>query len=237
MSVLQPGRVLDRTRLTRIAIWASLPTLLVEPFAASAYFRTPDGVDSGRPGHVQAWSGPLQNHHPGLFPWASPETVYLTYGKVFIVSMLGVLAGFVALRRPEAPGGLLDRWAPRLAPAGYVLLTLGVAGEYWTPWVDQAFYAVSLPALLLTFLSSPLLGLWLLRRRLGSRLAAWMLLLTVPGMVGLAVLGGHLGFSLLWLGAAWMLEGRELRAGVPVTRSGAGPASDVLALAGGANAR
>ncbi len=206
------ARKFDVRHLAKLAMWLPLPTLLVEPFAASAYFRTADGVDSGKPGHVHAWSAPLQDHFAGMFTWASPETVYLTYGKAFLVTMLGVLAGFVALRRVHAGSGWLSRWAPRLTLLAYALLALGVFGEYWTPWVDQAFLAVSLPALALTFLSSPLLGLWLLRGRLGSPVAAWMLLLTIPGIIGMTVLGGHLGFPLLWLAAAWALEGRWLLA-------------------------
>lgn len=196
--------------LARIALLAPLPVLAVEPFAATAYFRTQDGAGELSASWVSAWSVPLQNHLSGVFTWASPETVYSTYGKLFVVAFAGVVCAVLALRRIDTSTGWLSRWAPRVALTAFGLGAVGVVGEYWTPWTEEAFIFVSLPSVLLVVLSSPLLGVWLLRRHLGSRLGGWMVALTLPGIVGTTLLGGHLGFALLWLSVSWALHGYAL---------------------------
>jgi hypothetical protein len=39
-----------------------------------------------------------------------------------------------------------------------------------------------------------------------------MVALTLPGIVGLTLLGGHLGFALIWLSVSWALHGHALLA-------------------------
>jgi hypothetical protein len=39
-----------------------------------------------------------------------------------------------------------------------------------------------------------------------------MVTLTLPGIVGLTILGGHLGFALIWLSVSWALHGQALLA-------------------------
>ena len=196
------------TTLSRLARLAPLPVIAVEPLAAIAYHRTEDGAGQRQAPWVCAWSEPLESTFPGAFTWASADTVYLTYGKTYLVALTGILCAVVALHRIDTSDSWLSRWAPRVALAAFGLMTLGVAGEYWTPWTDQVFVFVSVPSLLLVVLSSPLLGAWLLRRHLGSRLGGWMVALTLPGLVALTVLGGHLGFALIWLSVSWALHGR-----------------------------
>ena len=210
------------TTLGRIAGLAPLPVVAVAPFAAIAWFRTEDGAGEPQAPWVAAWSDPVQRTFDGAFTWASADTVYLTYGKVYVVALVGILCALIALRRVDTSGSRLSRWAPRLGLAAFGLTALGVVGEYWTPWTDQVFKLVSVPGLLLVVLSSPLLGAWLLRRRLGSRVGAWMVALTLPGIVGLSLLGGHLGFALVWLSVSWALHGRALSdqtSAAPASRS------------------
>lgn len=203
---------MNTVTLSRIALLAPLPLLALQPLTAIAYHRTADGAGDQQAAWVRAWSRPLENALGGVFTWASADTVYLTYGKVYVLALVGILCGVVALRRVDTSSSRLSRWAPCAALAAFGLMTLGVVGEYWTPWTDEVFLLVSVPSLLLVVLSSPLLGVWLLRRRLGSRVGGWMVALTLPGMVGLALLGGHLGFALLWSSVSWALHGRALLA-------------------------
>jgi hypothetical protein len=200
------------TTLSRIAQLAPLPVIAIEPLAAIAYHRTQDGAGEPQAPWVRAWSEPVQNTVEGAFTWAPADTVYLTYGKVYLVAMIGILCAVVALHRNDSSDSRLSRWAPRVALTTFGLTTLGVAGEYWTPWTDQVFLFVSVPSLLLIVLSSPLLVAWLLRRQLGSLLGAWMVALTLPGIVGLTILGGHLGFAIIWLSMSWALHGHALLA-------------------------
>lgn len=223
---------MDATTLSRTARLAPLPVIALEPLVATAYHRTEDGAGEPQAPWVRAWSEPLLNTFDGAFTWASAETVYLTYGKVYVIALVGVLCAVVALRRVDTSESWLSRWAPRVALLAFGLMTVGVVGEYWTPWTDEVFLFVSVPSLLLVVLSSPLLGAWLLRRHLGSRLGGWMVALTLPGIVGLTLLGGHLGFALLWLSVSWALHGHALRAPaaalVPAPRAdpGTGPDAD-----------
>ncbi len=39
-----------------------------------------------------------------------------------------------------------------------------------------------------------------------------MVAFTLPGIVGLTILGGHLGFALIWLSVSWALHGQALLA-------------------------
>jgi hypothetical protein len=203
---------MNTTTLSRIARVAPVPVIAVAPFAAIAYHRTEDGAEQARASWVAAWSEPLQETVTGAFTWASADTVYMAYGKLFVLAFVGIVCALVALRRQDSSDGALSRWAPRIGVTAFGLGALGAVGEYWTPWKDEFFVLVSLPSVLLVVLSSPLLGAWLLRRHLGSRLGGWMVALTLPGIIGLTILGGHLGFALIWLSVSWALHGQALLA-------------------------
>lgn len=203
---------MQTTQLARIARLTPLPVILVAPFSASAYFRTADGAESLDASWVASWSGWFVDALPGAFSWAAPQTVYVTYGKVAVLAFVGILCALVALRRADVSASRLSRWAPRCGLVAFGLALLGMVGEYWTPWTDQSFMLLSVPAVLLVLLTSPLLGIWLLRRRLGSRLGGWMVALTAPGLIGSAALGGHLGMALVWLSVAWALNAHGLLA-------------------------
>lgn len=202
-------RRMDTQTLARTALVAPLPVLAVEPFTASAYFRTPDGRSSGEPAWIDAWSSPLQQALPGAFTWSDPMTVYVTYGKVFVLAFAAFLCAVVAVRRNDLAGGRL-RWAWPVATTAYAVMGAGVVAEYWTPWHDEAFLFLALPGLLLLLVSSPFLGARLLQQGLGSRAGAWMVALTPVGVPLTTALTGHLGFAVLWLSVAWMLHARTL---------------------------
>lgn len=207
---------METTSLARTALLAPLPAAALEPFTATAYFRTVDGRSSGEPGWIDAWSGALQDAAPGAFTWASRDTVYLTYGKPFALAFVGFLCALVALRRQDDSDQGRFPWSWRAVLSGYLLLTAGVVGEYWTPWSAAAFFALTIPGLLVLFVTSPFLAARLLRRRVGSRTGAWMLALTLPAFVGLTALGGHLGFPVIWLSVAWALHARTVLAQEPL---------------------
>ena len=212
---------METTTLARTALLAPLPALALEPLTASAYFRTEDGRTSGEPPWVDAWSGPLQDALPGAFTWASADTVYLTYGKVFALAVAGFVCALLALRRTDRDESGRLRWAWRGVLAAYLLMLVGVTGEYFTPWSAQAFVGFALPGLLLMVLTSPFLGARMLRQGIGSRPGAWMLALTPLAVVGLTALGGHLGFPVAWIAVAWMLHARTVlrpSAAAPATR-------------------
>lgn len=210
---------METTTLTRIALLAPAPAVALEPLTASAYFRTREGKSSGDPAWISAWTTPVQDHLHGAFSWASADTVYLTYGKGFAFAFAGMLCGLLALRRTDPRTAGRFRWSWTAATVAYSLALLGIIGEYWTPWSDAAFVALSVPSILLLFVASPFLGARILKQRLGSRPGGWMVALTMPGIIGMTVLGGHLGFAVLWLSAAWMLQARAVLRPQPAAAS------------------
>jgi hypothetical protein len=205
---------MDAHRLARAALLTPIPAIVLEPITATAYFRTADGRGSADPNWISAWSDPLARNFPAAFDWAAPDVVYHTYGKVFVLAFAGMLCGLLAVRRASEgdvrrSGGRFP-WAPRLATAVYALALVGIIGEYWTPWSSVSFIALSIPSMLLLFVVSPFLGAWLLTRKVGSRIGGWMIALTMPGIIASTILGGHLGFAVIYLSAAWMLHARAL---------------------------
>ena len=128
-----------------------------------------------------------------MLDWANPDAVYLTYGKIwFPVFVAFTLCAFVVRRRRQPVG--FEKWAWRIALAGYVLACVGVFCDYWTQW--DTYNAVLRrgvpdhpPGLLLTLLGSTVLGIALLRRGFVPRSSAWLLALTLPA--GLRHPAGH----------------------------------------------
>jgi hypothetical protein len=216
---------MQNSTLVKAALLAPLPAIALEPITASAYFRTKDGASSADPSWISAWTQPVQQHLHGLFTWASADTVYLTYGKVFTLAFAGMLCGLVALRRTDAADAGRFRWAWKVGVAAYALALLGIIGEYWSPWSNLAFVGLSLPSILLLFVVSPFLGARMLKQRIGSRAGAWMVALTMPGIIAMTALGGHLGFAVIWLSVAWMLHARTMLYRTPVASAAMTPAT------------
>lgn len=208
-AVADDGVRMDNRTLARVAVLAPIPAIVLEPITASAYFRTKDGKTSGDPSWISAWSDPLQRHLHGPF--------HLGLGRHGLPDLRqGVRAG---LRR-DARGGRADpahrpgRWALRLGAQGRGRRVCArPAGDHrrvLEPVVRPSFIALSVPSILLLFILSPFLGAWMLRNRIGSRLGAWMVALTMLGIIGMTVLGGHLGFAVIYLSVGWMLQVRAL---------------------------
>ncbi len=152
-----------------------------------------------------------------LLDWTSADTVYRMYGKVYLVVVLGLLLGLIALRghrAGEAEG--LERWSFRVALAGYGLLVVGAVVAYRTPYLDFGFLAFTGPGVLLALVGSTLLGITLLRRDAVSRAGAWLLTLSIPLVFGLTALLGHLSAGLVPLDLAWMVLGWWLWSEMPV---------------------
>jgi hypothetical protein len=191
--------------------------ILHSPFYALAYFATEDGAESLEAPWVAAWAGTVRPILDPFFTFAPPEVVYLTYGKFFLLMILGWLAGLMALHaRQAASAGRLEKWGFRVTFAGAVLGTLGSIGAYWigSVWwgaVNFSFLAFMVPALLLFNVGFPLLGVGTLRAKVAPRLGAWLLIVGgFPGIILLTLLTGQLTLSLLLLNLAWVVLGHAL---------------------------
>ncbi len=196
---------------------AGIVGILYSPFYALAYFASEDGASSLEAPWVAAWAGAARPILEPLLTFAPPDTVYLTYGKVGLVMILGWMAGLLAFHaRQRASAGRLEKWGFRVVFAGTVLGTLGNIGVYWVGTVTPAaiefsFLAFMMPMLLLFSIGFPLFGVGTLRTNVAPRLGAW--LLTVgwfPGLFLLTFLLGQLTLGTLLINFAWVVLGYAL---------------------------
>ena len=186
--------------------------LLCAPLYSLAYFATDDGAPSTESASVQAWTEPARDLLAPLLTFASPDTVYLTYGKLLLFVWIGMLAGLVGLHaRHAGHAGRLERWGFRASLVGLLLLTIGAFGAYWLELGETVFAAFIVPGLLLVTFGATLFGLGTWRASMAPRTGAALLIVGgFPGMFlisELATLGG--GLVLLYL--AWLVLGHSLR--------------------------
>lgn len=191
--------------------------ILYSPFYALAYFATEDGAESLEAPLAAAWARALRPVLEPMLTFAPPEVVYLTYGKLFSLMVLGWMAGLLALHaRQRANAGRLEKWGFRMAFAGTVLGTIGGIGVYWigSLWwgvVEFFFLAFMIPTLLLFGIGFPFFGIGMLRAKVAPRLGAWLLIVGgLPGMILLTFLLGQLALGLLLLNTAWVVLGYAL---------------------------
>lgn len=190
--------------------------LFAGQFHAMARHQTADGKEDLQMWTTRVWSDPGRRVFAPLLDWASPDVVYLTWGKIWLPVFLALtLCAFVVRRRRQPVG--FEKWAWRIALTGYVGATASVAAEYWTQWasmdqglLDTVFLATA-PFLLLTMVGSTLLGIALLRRGLRPILPAWLLTLTIPGLVMISMVTS-LGNVVLPIMFAFGILGRRLAA-------------------------
>lgn len=203
------GRDREIGRLAWVMAWVGL---VVGQLHALARHRTEDGASDLDSGLVSAWSDPARELLAPLLEWGTPDTVYLTYGKVWLpVFAAFTLCAFV-VRRRRAPRGV-EKWCWRVVLAAYVLACVSVAAEYWTQWgamddalLDAVFLA-TIPVMLVTMLGSSVLGGVLLRRRLGF--PALLLALAFPLVFVISAVTS-LGNVVLPIAFAFGLLGRRI---------------------------
>lgn len=208
-----------QARLGRLAWPTAWFALVLGQLHAMARHQTVDGREDLKSGLVRAWSDPGRRLFRPLLDWASPDTVYITYGKGWlIVFLVFTLAAFVVHKRRVAAGAVhgAERWAWRLTLTAYSLATTSVVLEYWTQWgavngdLLNTVFMFTMPVLLLTVLSTTFLGIVLVRRGLG--LPAWLLALQIPLMIGIASVTS-LGNVVLPISFAFGILGRRLASG------------------------
>jgi hypothetical protein len=96
-----------------------------------------------------------------------------------------------------------------LALPAYGLLTVGLIGVYWTPFLEETFNAIAVPSMLLSIVGSLVLGIGLLRRRVRPLAAGALLVAYGPLFFVISDLVA-LGAAMLPVVWAWGLAGRHL---------------------------
>jgi hypothetical protein len=211
--------ILDRPehqrRIGRLAWVMAWVGLVVGQLHALARVATEDGASDLDEGFMHLWAEPASTALAPLLDWASPNVVYLTYGKVwFLVLLAATLAAFVVHRRRSVAGFRgAERWAWRVTRVALVLATAGCFMTYWTQWgagnerLLDIVFIILIPILLLTLIASTFLGIVLIRRGVG--LPGWLLAFAVPGLFAITEVTS-LGNVFLPIAFAFGILGRRI---------------------------
>jgi len=170
-------------RVARFAwVMAWIATVIGELHALARH-ATEDGKADLELPLTRAWAVPAADLLDPLLNWAEPDTVYRTYGKIWLpVFVSFTLAAFVIYRRRRPAG--FEKWVWRLTLTGYGVATASVFGDYFTPWIDQAF-VITVLALFTSLGGSTVLGIVFLRSRFRPRVTPWLLVLWIPLLMGI----------------------------------------------------
>ena len=207
--------LVDRSRAIGTAAWvAAWVALVLGPVHALSRYATAGGAEDLELPGVRTWAEPAANLLDPVLSWSDADVVYRTYGKLWFFVLLAVtLCAFLVWRRRVADGLVrgVERVGWWIAMPGYALLTIGLLGIYWTPFLEEIFNIVGVPAMLVSLVGSLVLGIGLLRRRFRPLATGILLVLSVPlffFISDLVALGAALT-PMLW---AWGLAGRRLSA-------------------------
>jgi hypothetical protein len=197
-------------RWTWLIAWAALVLGQIHALARHA---TADGkADLDLP-LTRLWAVPAAKALRPLLDWAAPDTVYLTYGKIWLPVFLAFTVCAFIVHRRRRPAGF-EKWAWRIALTGYVWACIAVFVEYWTNWTgynalfEPSFLALAVPGMLLTLLGSTALGIGLLRNRFRPRVPGLLLALTIPIALSTLQLTSQ-GSAILPVAFAFAILGRD----------------------------
>jgi hypothetical protein len=218
-------------RVIGIAAWTGAWLgLVLAPIHALSRFATADGSEDLESAVVRAWAEPAARWLRPLLSWSDADTVYVAYGRLWFPLLLVATGCAFVVRRRRDPRGA-ERWTWWIVLTGYVVATTSVVGDYFTPWLDQSFAFVGIPGILLSVLSSTVLGVILLRRGFRPPVTAWLLAVWLPlfFLLSYVIAMGAALLPMLW---AWGIAGRHLARAASST-----PASPVVTNAGTAGSR
>ena len=184
--------------------------VVLGPIHALSRFATEGGREDLAFAPTRMWAEPAAERLRLLLDWADPQTVYVTYGKMWFVLLVAATACAFVVRRSRERRGL-ERVAWPIALSGMVISTAGLFGSYYTPWLEESFVILGIPGMLISLLGSLLLGIALLRRGFRPRATGWLLVLWLPLFEVLSSLIA-LGAAMLPMLFAWGLAGRGIAA-------------------------
>ena len=110
------------------------------------------------------WGRPGLDALQPLLGWSDALSVYLWYGRVWILILAAATFCAFAVHAVLRPVNRTQTWAWRAVLAGLTLQTVGLAGAFLTPWLDQFYTFVAIPGGALKLLGGTVLGISALRR-------------------------------------------------------------------------
>jgi hypothetical protein len=190
------------------AIVGGLTATLVTPIFATAYFRAYPGEDP-----LPFWYESVEPRLDPLLTFASSETVYATYGRIYNVVYLLFIPIVVELHKAHRPSpNQLEKCGYAALTCALIATTLGVAGDYWS---DGIGFGIELLGLLSMMVAVTVWGAALVRARVVPGLWAWLIVISGPGAIATLLLMGHLpsgptlSFAIVWLVVGCLIVSSE----------------------------
>ena len=204
-------------RIGRFAWVMAWVGLVVGQLHAMARHATVDGTEDLTYPLTRAWSEPLSAALSPLLDWASVDTVYLTYGKIWVFVFASFTLCAVVVYQRRRPRGF-EKWVWRVVLGGYAVGTVSVLGQYYGQWtsynvVGDLSFALTVPSFLVIMVGTTVLGITLLRKGFRPRATSWMLALQIPLAVGILQVTS-MGSAALPIMFAFAIVGRRLAAEV-----------------------
>lgn len=217
--------------VSRLALPTAVFATVVGQLHALARHATDDGAEDLEYPLTRAWAVPAAKALRPLLDWADADTVYVTYGKIwFPVFAIFTAAAFVVYRHRRPRG--FEKWAFRVALAGYVLATGGVLATYYTPFLDEAFLFLDLPGLALSAFGGTALGIAFLKNRFRPVITSLLLIGFIPLFFAITEVTS-MGSAILPLSFGWAFAVRRTAAPEPATPDSSGS----MSLAGDSETR
>ncbi|HET9500000.1 MAG TPA: hypothetical protein VFO98_07050 [Marmoricola sp.] len=207
----------SQRRVGRFAWAMAWAGLFLGQLHALSRHNTADGKEDLQLPLTRWWSDPARKALKPLLDWADPDTVYLTYGKIWLPIFLAFTLCAIVVYRRRRPTGF-EKWAWRVVLFGYALGVVGVFADYWTQWTgynpifEIAFVALTIPSFAIILLGSTVLGITLLVRGFRPVGPALLLALTIPLALGVLQFTS-MGSAALPVMFAFAILGRRLALG------------------------
>jgi len=185
----------------------AVTSLVLVPLHGLARFNTDFGHKDLDACCVGWWGRPgLDALHP-FIGWSDPYTVYLWYGRVWILLIAAAAFCAFAVRTVLRPVNRTQTWAWRAVLAGLVLETAGITGAFLTPWIDEFYIGVGVPGIALGLLGGTVLGISSLRRGPLPRFTAVVLTVGILTEIVLSTFV-YAGGAVVPMLFAWAVAGR-----------------------------
>lgn len=211
--------------IAKLALYTAIIGTVVGELHALARHATVDGQSDLELPLTEAWAVPAADALRPLLDWADPDTVYLTYGKIWLPVFVAFTLAALVVHQNRRPTGF-EKWAWRVALSGYVIATASTFGDYYTPYLDESFLFLGVPGLMLTAVGSTLLGIALLKNRFRPRVTSLLLVGFIPLFIGIGMVTslGNAVLPVIW---AWVFAVRRVTRDLPYDEPVATPAAAV----------
>ena len=142
----------------------AVTSLVLVPLHGLARFNTDFGHKDLDECCAAWWGRPGLEALHSLITWSDPYSVYLWYGRVWVLLLAAAAFAAFAVHAVLRPVNRTQTWAWRAVLTGLVLETVGIGGAFFTPWLDQFYLGVGVPGVALGLIGGTVLGISSLRR-------------------------------------------------------------------------